>query len=133
VPKAQKGAQGPIFRLWHLHGTAALVHEDVYHMAVRWPTMSPTAVDQHGRQINFKRMARFAKWPRCGTASSFSQKLPGYWAAIHGPCFKCGIFNQMFLRVRAGGASFFLNWQTCVLNAAGRFKSTHHSIVNRHI
>ena len=68
--------------------------------------MSPTAVDQHGRQINFKRMARFAKWPRCGKASSFSQELPGYWAAIDGPCFKCGIFNQMFLRVRAGGQVF---------------------------
>jgi len=53
-------AQGPIFRLWHLHGTAALVHDDAYHMghmAVWWPTMSPTAVDQHGRQKNFKRMA----------------------------------------------------------------------------
>ena len=107
-----------------------LSHGCAYHMAVRWPTMSPTAVDQHGRQRNFKRMARFAKWPRCGTASSFSQKLPGYWAAIHGPCFQRGIFNQMLLRMRAGG-HVFLNLQTFVLHGAGRFKSTH-SIVNRH-
>ena len=27
-----------------------LSHGCAYHMAVRWPTMSPTAVDQHGRQ-----------------------------------------------------------------------------------
>ena len=107
-----------------------LSHGCAYHMAVRWPTMSPTAVDQHGRQKKFKRMARFAKWPRCGTASSFSQKLPGYWAAIHGPCFQRGIFNQMLLRMRPG-EQVFLNLQTFVLHGAGRFKSTH-SIVNRH-
>ena len=34
VPKALCRAQGPILQLWHLHGTAALVHDDAYHMAV---------------------------------------------------------------------------------------------------
>ena len=58
VPKALRGAQGPIFRLWHLHGTAALVHDDAYHMAVpiTWQC-GGRPCHQHGRQINFKRMA----------------------------------------------------------------------------
>ena len=64
------------FWLWHLHGTAALVHDDVYHMAVpiTWQCGGQPC-HQHGRQINFKRMARFAKSSRCGKTSSFSQKL----------------------------------------------------------
>ena len=53
------------------------------------------------------------KRPRCGTASGFSQKLPGYWAAIHGPCFQRGIFNQMLLRMRAGGEGFFKFADVC--------------------
>ena len=81
-----------------------LSHGCAYHMAMRWSTMSPTwktdQVQENGQ--------RYAKSSRCGKASSFSQKLPGYWAAIDGPCFKCGIFNQMFLRVRAGGRFFKL-------------------------
>ena len=50
--------QGPIFWLWHLHGTAALVHDDAYHMAVpiTWQC-GGRPCHQHGRQINFKRMA----------------------------------------------------------------------------
>ena len=72
-------AQDPIFRLQHLHGTAALVHEDAYHMAVRWQTMSPTAVDQHGRQ---------------------------QWAAIHGPCFQLDLQPDAFTHEGRGGRFF---------------------------
>ena len=74
----------------------------LYHMAMRWSTMSPTWKTNQFQENG----QRYAKSSRCGKASGFSQKLPGYWAAIDGPCFKCGIFNQMFLRVRAG-ARFF--------------------------
>ena len=58
MPKALCRAQGPIFRLWHLHGTAALVHDDAYHMAVPITKQcGGRPCHQHGRQIKFKRMA----------------------------------------------------------------------------
>ena len=102
-----------------------LSHGCAYHKAVRWSTMSPAwktnQVQENGQ--------RYAKWPRCGTASGFSQKLPGYWAAIHGPCF-AGSSTICFYAWGWGGQVFW-NWQTFVLNGAGKFKSTH-SIVNRH-
>ena len=51
-----------------------LSHGCAYHMAMRWSTMSPTwktdQVQENGQ--------RYAKSSRCGKASSFSQKLPGY-------------------------------------------------------
>ena len=77
MPKAQKGAQGPIFRLWHLHGTGALVHDDAYHMAVPITKQcGGRPCHQHGGQIKFKRMANGTqKSSRCGTAPGFSQKL----------------------------------------------------------
>ena len=66
-----------------------LVHDDAYHMAVpyhmavRWSTMSPTWKTNQFQENG----QRYAKSSRCGTAPSFSQKLPGYWAATDGPCF----------------------------------------------
>ena len=109
VPKAQKGAQGPIFQLWHLHGTAALVHDDAYHMAVpiTWQCGGPPC-PQRGRQINFKRMANGTQ-NRQGVGrlpASVRSWLLGCnpWSLL------CGIFNQMFLHVftrEGGGARFF--------------------------
>ena len=121
VPKAQSRAQGPIFWLWHLHGTAALVvHDDASHITVWWSTISPTAVDQHGRlnkcKNNFKRMAKFTTWSRCGNASGFSQKTteaPLLLGCNRWPLLQ--IFNHVFLGVR----------QTRVLYGPGISRSTH--------
>jgi len=64
VPEAQMRAQGPIFRLWHLHGTAALVHDDAYHMAVpiTWLCLShSSAVVDHVTNMEDKSSSR--EWP----------------------------------------------------------------------
>ena len=104
VPKAQKGAQGPIFRLWHLHGTAALVHDDAYHMAVpiTWQR-GGRPCHQHGRQIKFKRMANGTQNRQGVGRLPASVRLLGCnpWSLL------CGIFSHMFLRVRVGEARFF--------------------------
>ena len=106
VPEVQNGAQGPICRLWHLHGTAALVHDDAYHMAVpiTWQC-GGLPCHQHGRQSNFKRMANGTQ-NRQGVGrlpASIRSWLLGCnrWPLL------CGIFNHMFLRVRVGEARFF--------------------------
>ena len=105
MPEVQKDPQGPIFRLWHLHGTAALVHDDAYHMAVpiTWQC-GGRPCHQHGRQSKFKRMARFAKSSRCGTAPGFSQKLAtGLQSLV--PALRD--LQPYVLRVRVGEARFF--------------------------
>ena len=106
VPEAQKDPQGPIFRLWHLHGTAALVHDDAHHMAVpiTWQC-DGRRCHQHGRQIKFKRMANGTQ-NRQGVGrlpASVRSWLLGCnpWSLL------CGIFNHMFLRMRVGEARFF--------------------------
>ena len=112
VPEVQNGAQGPICRLWHLHGTAALVHDDAYHMAVRWSTMSPTWKTKQFQENG----QRYAKSPRCGTAHSFNQKLATGLQSM-APALR-DLQPYVFTR-EGGGGQVFWNWQTFVLNGAG--------------
>ena len=71
-------------------------------MAMRWSTMSPTwETNQFQENGQVRKIVKV--WENFQLQSEAA-----YWAAIDGPCFKCGIFNQMFLRVRAGGKFFKL-------------------------
>ena len=114
--EAQIRAQGPIFRLWHLHGTAALVHDDAYHMAVpiTWQCGGPPC-HQRGRQINFKRMANGTQ-NRQG-AGRLPASVRSWLLGCNPWSLLCGIFNQMFLPIftREGGGAGFLK---CFLKLA---------------
>jgi len=112
VPKAQKGAQGPIFWLWHLHGTAALVHDDAYHMAVpiTWQC-GGRPCHQHGKHIKFKRMANGTQ-NRQG-AGRLPASVRSWLLGCNPWSLLCGILNHMFLRVRVGGPGFLKLADVC--------------------
>ena len=74
--------------------------------------MSPTAVDQHGRQINFKRMANGSQngikvWESFQLQSEAGYWAAGYRAAIDGPCF-AGSSTICFYAREGGGREGFL-------------------------
>ena len=130
MPKALRGAKGPIFRLWHLHGTAALVHDDAYHMAV---PITCNAVVDHVTNMEDKSSSR--EWPSSQMAKvwdsfQLQSEAPGLLGCNPWPLLPTRDLQPDAFTHEGGGAGF-LNLQTFVLHGAGRFKSTH-SIVNRH-
>ena len=88
-------------------------------MPITWLCLSHgNAVVDHVTNMEDKSSSR--EWPTVRKIvkvwdGSRLQSEAGYWAAWS---LLCGIFNHMFLRVRAGG-QVFRNWQTFVLNGAG--------------
>ena len=115
MPEVQNGAQSPIFRLSRLHGTAALVHDDAYHMAVpiTWQC-GGRPCHQHGRHIKFKRMAngtqnrqgagRLPASVRSSLASGLQPMAPALRDV-----------QPYVLRVRVDGAAFCVgkSWEKC--------------------
>ena len=93
-----------------------LSHGCAYHMAMRWSTMSPAWKTKQFQENG----QRYAKSSRCGTAPGFSQKLAtGLQSMV--PALRD---LQPYVCTReGGGGQVFWNWQTFVLNGAGKFSS----------
>ena len=136
MPEVQNGAQSPIFRLSHLHGTAALVHEDAYHMAVPITWQCGGQPCHQLLLINMEDKSISREWP---TVRKMVKVWENFKLQSEAPwllgCNRWPLLQMRYLQpgvfTREGGGAGFFNWQTCVLHGAGRFKSTY-NIVNRH-
>ena len=105
-----------------------LSHGCAYHMAMRWSTMSPT-----WKTNQFQENGQVREMVKVWENFKLQSEAPWLLGCNRWPLLQMRDLQPDVFTREGGGGKFFLNWQTCVLNAAGRFKSTHHSIVNRHI
>ena len=109
MPKALRRAQGPIFRLWHLHGTAALVHDDVYHMAVpiTWqqPCHQLLLINMEGK---FKENGQVRKMAKVWESFQLQSEAPWLLGCNPWPLLPTrDLQPDAFTHEGGGGASFF--------------------------